>query len=292
VEEIDGKSFSLRQVSMEEICATLAYAAWEYDLPLPFVARLIWQESGFRPDAVSRAGARGIAQFMPGTAQWRGLDNPHDPIQALRKAAGYLHELRMQFGNLGLAAAAYNGGSGRVERWLNGKGFLPRETRQYVQIITGSPVEEWRDGENALAVSISRIPGELPCPVLVTAALSADPVSIELPQAQVVTRPQLLQDPNWFVVVASNPSRDRVLAQFATLQRRFSSVLKNRQPTVVTGQLPGRGRSPISVVRLDEPDRASANRLCARLRTGGASCMVVRVVGQMPSAPTSRSASR
>ena len=72
---------------------------------MPFV-RLIWRESRFNPSAVSPKGAQGIAQFMPGTAGERGLLDPLNPVQALPKSAEFLAELRSQFGNLGLAAAA------------------------------------------------------------------------------------------------------------------------------------------------------------------------------------------
>ena len=68
--------------------------------------------------AVSPKGASGIAQFMPQTADWHGLADPFDPIEALRHSAAYLRELRDQFGNLGLAAAAHNAGPGRVSAWL------------------------------------------------------------------------------------------------------------------------------------------------------------------------------
>src|SRR5437773_2776804 len=81
-------------------------------------SRLPWQESRFNPSSVSHAGAQGIAQFMPGTARLVGLANPFDPIQALPKSAALLRDLRAQFGNLGLAAAAYNAGPKRIEDWL------------------------------------------------------------------------------------------------------------------------------------------------------------------------------
>ena len=84
-------------------------------LPVEFLTRLIWRESSFRAGAVSPAGARGIAQFMPGTAQERGLADPFDPEQAIPNAAHLLAELRRRFGNLGIAAAAYNAGPARVE---------------------------------------------------------------------------------------------------------------------------------------------------------------------------------
>ena len=84
----------------------VAAAAGENDLPVDFFARLIWQESRFDPTAVSRAGAQGVAQFMPATASARGLADPFDPIEAIAHSAKLLRDLRREFGNLGLAAAA------------------------------------------------------------------------------------------------------------------------------------------------------------------------------------------
>src|SRR5207245_11723777 len=104
----------------EAICLMIESAAKSNDLPLEFFARVIWQESRFQSDAVgpvTRSGQRaeGIAQFMPGTANERALLDPFDPVQALPKSAEFLNELREQFGNLGLAAAAYNAGPRRVQ---------------------------------------------------------------------------------------------------------------------------------------------------------------------------------
>src|ERR1700693_2851121 len=87
-------------------CQTLAAAAATNDLPADFFTRLIWQESRFKPDEVSRAGAQGVAQFMPETARLRGLGNPFDPLEAIAKSAQLLRDLHREFGNLGLAAAA------------------------------------------------------------------------------------------------------------------------------------------------------------------------------------------
>jgi hypothetical protein len=120
-------------------------------LPQEFFARVIWQESRFRPDTVGprrRNGesAQGIAQFMPTTAAERGLLDPFDPVQALPKAAQFLRELKDQFGNLGLAAAAYNAGPARVRGWLSGARRLSAETRNYVAAVTGVPADEWAKG--------------------------------------------------------------------------------------------------------------------------------------------------
>lgn len=129
--------------SREEICGTLTEAAHSNDLPPHFFIRLLYQESGFRPAAISSAGALGIAQFMPETATDRGLDNPFDPLQAIPASARLLRDLYRKFGNLGLAAAAYNAGSRRIADWLANKGPLPQETQDYVMAITGWPAETW-----------------------------------------------------------------------------------------------------------------------------------------------------
>ena len=126
VEELAAQSPapSARETDTREaMCLMIESAARSNDLPLEFFARVIWQESRFQANAigpVTRNGQRaeGIAQFMPGTASERRLLDPFDPVQALPKSAEFLSELRSQFGNLGLAAAAYNAGPRRVQEWL------------------------------------------------------------------------------------------------------------------------------------------------------------------------------
>src|SRR5262249_45216694 len=102
-----------------QICQLIEASAKANALPIDFFARLIWQESRFQPDEigpVTRNGqhAQGIAQFMPGTAAERQLLEPFNPAEALPKSGEFLAELRAEFGNLGLAAAAYNAGPQRV----------------------------------------------------------------------------------------------------------------------------------------------------------------------------------
>ena len=151
----------------DSVCQMIETAARAHDLPPEFFARVIWQESRFRPDTVGprrRNGesAKGIAQFMPGTAAEKGLLDPFDPVQALPKAAHFLRELKDQFGNLGLAAAAYNAGSSRVRGWLAGARMLSVETRKYVAAVTGVPAEEWaKAGARKAAVKTSPNCGEL-----------------------------------------------------------------------------------------------------------------------------------
>src|SRR5260370_16196272 len=125
------------------ICRMIESSARTRQLPVGFLTRIIWRESSFRAGVVSPAGAQGIAQFMPGTAQARGLADPFDPEQAIPKAARLLADLRRRFGNLGIAAAAYNAGEGRVAQWLHGQSGLPAETRAYVRLVTGRNADEW-----------------------------------------------------------------------------------------------------------------------------------------------------
>jgi hypothetical protein len=161
--------------SHHEICTSVAESAHSNDLPLPFFIRLLFQESGFKPDVVSRAGAQGIAQFMPETAATVGLNNPFDPIQAIAASARLLGDLVRQFGNFGLAAAAYNAGPRRIQNWLDKKGKLPEETQHYVETITGRPAESWKSRVKTKLAGV--LPREAPCmeKITVTAAKASGP---------------------------------------------------------------------------------------------------------------------
>jgi len=135
---------SSREVPLGDLCNAMFASAQDNDLPIPFFANLLWQESRLRNDAVSKKGALGIAQFMPETAVENGLDDPFDPLQAIPASARFLRELWLQFGNLGFVAAAYNAGPHRVAEWLGHRSSLPRETRIYVTRVTGLSAEAWR----------------------------------------------------------------------------------------------------------------------------------------------------
>ena len=128
----------------DKICRMVDAAARRYELPVSFLTRVLWQESRFRTDVTSPAGAAGVAQFMPQTAAERGLGDPYDPAPAIDQAARFLTELAARFGNLGLAAAAYNAGPQRVAKWLQRSSELPTDTQLYVLAVTGRQAEEWR----------------------------------------------------------------------------------------------------------------------------------------------------
>jgi hypothetical protein len=176
-----------RAIPHTEVCEALASAAENNDVPAPFLIRLIWRESGFNQNVISPAGAIGVAQFMPETAAERGLDDPFNPLQAVRASARLLRDLIKQFGNVGLAAAAYNAGPRRVQDWLDKRGKLPQETLDYVQIITGKKADEWKV-KTASAAPI-RVPEHAPCQREAGLYAANGPEQIPLPPVQTKDAP-------------------------------------------------------------------------------------------------------
>jgi hypothetical protein len=117
----------------ERFRARVAELAAKYDISPTLLEAVVWQESRWNTAAVSRVGARGLTQLMPGTARQMGVD-PHDPMANLEGGARYL---RMQLdafgGDIERALAAYNAGPARVQK----AGGIPaiRETQLYVTSI-------------------------------------------------------------------------------------------------------------------------------------------------------------
>jgi hypothetical protein len=114
---------------------TLREAAQRWNVSATLLAAQLYVESNFNPFAVSKAGARGIAQFMPGTARAYGLDNPFDATEAIHAQAHLMRDLLKQFGSVPLALAAYNAGPAPVQAC----GCVPPypETQGYVARILG-----------------------------------------------------------------------------------------------------------------------------------------------------------
>ena len=255
----------------KSICLLVESAARSNNLPVNFFVGVIWQESRFRADAVgpvTRRGERalGIAQFMPKTAAGRSLLDPFDPIQALPKSAEYLRELRQEFGNLGLAAAAYNAGPRRVRDWINGSGQMPAETRRYVLAITGRSVEHWsNDPPDANTKGIQ----ELACEERV-AMLKRTPNRFV---SELAHRVVLGAQQPWGAILAADRSRERIIERYAALQLRHAAVLAGRDPIVLE-----RHRSPLPrfQVRVGLETRSAADQLCARIQERHGDCVVLR----------------
>jgi hypothetical protein len=260
-----------RGVELTQLCPIMQFAAADHGLPIEFFARLIWQESRLRPDAigpVTRGGerAQGIAQFMPSTAAERSLLDPFDPARALPKAAELLRELRAQFGNLGLAAAAYNAGPQRIQDWLAGKRTLPSETLAYVRIVTGNPAEDWKR-QNAKDWQVT-VPGDTPCVGMTKlAAKPASQTTTEQHKSTVV----------WAVQLIGDRSETNALASYNQIRKKYQAILGAYEPVVVRTTV---GMSTAAIwhrIRIEANTRAAAEALCSKLRAAGGSCLVQRI---------------
>jgi hypothetical protein len=115
--------------------APIARAASRFNVSASLLAAQLYAESGFDPFAVSPAGARGIAQFMPGTARTYGLQDPFDPGAAIQAQARLMRDLLRRFGSVPLALAAYNAGPAPVSACMCVPPYP--ETRGYVARILG-----------------------------------------------------------------------------------------------------------------------------------------------------------
>ena len=288
----------------QALCRLIEGSAKARGLPVPFLTRLIWRESAFRVTAVSPVGAQGVAQFMPGTARERGLTDPFDPEQAIPHAAHLLADLNRQFGNLGLAAAAYNGGPGRVSAWLAGTGGLPTETRNYVLAITGSPAEAWRPG-----AAIEMPEGDAPSAKAgsTKAGSTKNPESkdaeAKTPESQ-AAEPKVesessclkvtaaLRIPSrgdrfalggnegpaapWGIQLAGNFSKSLALQSFARTRKLYTSVIGDVRPMIIGTRLRSRGTRAFYRIRIPAQSREAADGLCGRIRQVGGACLVLR----------------
>jgi Transglycosylase SLT domain len=266
-----------KPTDLRSLCQTIASAAAQNDLPFEFFSRIIWQESRFNSGAVgpvTRGGqrAQGIAQFMPATALERSLSDPFDPFEALPKSAEFLRELRAQFGNFGLAAAAYNAGPQRVRDWIDGKRSLPAETQAYVQKVTGHSAQEWK----------------LPKPTVLAVAIPAEMACVESVGLTHKPQPSAAPSPTrapWVAQLIGDSSETAALSRFRQLQGKLRSVLGNYEPVVLRTTIKA-GAAPIWVrVRIEFDTRRAAETVCSRLEAAGETCLIQR---NFDDAPVSR----
>lgn len=257
-------SRSARERLTGRICDLISAEAARTGLPRDFLARLIWKESRFDPNAVSPAGAEGIAQFMPGTARLRGLADPFDIAEAIAASAAYLAEMRAGYGNLGLAAAAYNAGEARVARWLRSGGFLPLETENYVLDIMGEPTDVFTDAayQGTIRPLDEKMPFDVACR------------SLRVIEASVVAMSTIPTKP-WGVQVAGNFRRAAAIRRWQRLQARFPAELKGHEPVVSRVRV-AYARRGIYAVRIGADSRKEADDICQSVRQAGGACVVMR----------------
>ncbi len=245
-----------------DVCSAIASYSSHFGLPEAFFARLIWQESRFDFQAISPAGARGIAQFMPSTAALRNLDNAFDPAEALARSAEYLKFLADRFGNLGLAAAAYNGGEGRVARYLAGSAGLAGETRAFVRIITGVGPDAWVGATPEVDFTLA------PDMTFDTACRQ---------MASVMSAPRFDLAPGewqpYGVLIAQDFSADVARRIFDRVKARYA-VLADEQVLLLTSVNYSFGTRPRYIAMVGRPTREEALALCRDLSAEGGICTV------------------
>jgi len=260
-----GAALCIRKGSFSrDLCQAISYFAHAHDLPPEFLARLLWRESSFRPEAISPKGARGIAQFMPGTARLRGLDDSHDALKAMGKAAEYLDALRRRFGNLGLAAAAYNAGENGLASYLS-SGSLPAETRGYVIAITGHTVEEWRDDPPDVAAAAL----DSEKPFLESCVALADRGPKPGPQQEGVWAP-------WGAQLAEHFQSAVARSLFLRAVHRLPPPLNSEEPLILRQRNADFGFRPRYAARIARQSREEADAVCAAVRGAGGTCLVFR----------------
>lgn len=131
LDEIQKKTATAERTSWEDMKELIGRAAEEHNIDEELIRALIEVESGWKPRAVSSKGARGLMQLMPRTAAMLGVNDPFDPEQNIEGGVKYLSNLTDKYkGDIELALAAYNAGSGRID-----SGKTPSSTSRYVDNI-------------------------------------------------------------------------------------------------------------------------------------------------------------
>ena len=249
-----------------DLCSAVEQFAVASSLPPDFFARLIWRESRFQPDAISPKGAIGIAQFMPGTAALQGLDDSRHALKALRASAQYLGELRTRFGNLGLAAAAYNAGEQRVSTFIRGGG-LPFETQNYLFGITAHTAEEWKSTTTEFEIPPLDDQRSF---IEACVALVESRKLVELAdKSEGVWQP-------WGAQISAAPSSAVARALFQRAARRLTAPLSGEQPLILRTRDRDFGYRPRYSARIGRAERADADKVCTSVQRAGLPCIVFK----------------
>lgn len=260
----DGRSCIEVATYVVDVCTTIERAATDNRLDPNFLARLLWKESLFEPAAVSPAGALGIAQFMPGTARIRKLDDPFNPAKAIHASAAYLAFLANGLGNIGLAAVAYNGGEARAARFFNGGEVLPYETQDYVQAITGHNAWKWRDDP----------PEKVDLRLDTAKPFREACISLAGNRTLKEFGTKARAWP-WGVILASHPKQSGAQAQVSRLNRQLRPILGGKRIDYVRKSLTGSKRR-VYTAQVGYSSRGDAFAFCNRLKSLGGRCIVLK----------------
>ncbi|WP_254694072.1 lytic transglycosylase domain-containing protein [Sulfitobacter sp. SK012] len=253
---------------MFDTCSAIEVFADRHGLNRDFFARLIWQESRFDPNALSPANARGIAQFIPSTAQLRGLRDPYNPADALEHSAQYLAEMVDRFGNEGMAAIGYNGGERRASGFLKGKG-LARETFNYVPIITGLPAKTWRDAppkNHDMRLSKKTSFYRACADMAVSRRLSP----LKRP------KPPVVDAKPWGVRLGFGTSKKAARAKVLSATQSCQSAIQKERIYMIYNTNRVAGRKGFYMAQMGRDTRKGAQKLCSQLRAKGCTCLVIK----------------
>ncbi|WP_299603973.1 lytic transglycosylase domain-containing protein [uncultured Tateyamaria sp.] len=249
-----------------DICQHIEEASRRHLLDPGFFARLLWQESRFDANALSPAGAQGIAQFMPGTAALRGLSDSYNPAEAMERSAQYLAELLRRYGNAGLAAVAYNGGERRADGFIVGDG-LAGETIDYVQIITGLTAEDWRDAPPEQH-DFRLDPSKPFMPACLAMARNRKVSAIK----GIPGKPTL---PKWGAQIAFGKTKAAAQSK-AKDAARSCPALVDAHVDIVFVKNRVRGRPGYHMARVSGNDRGAVSKICQNVRAQGCPCAVYK----------------
>jgi hypothetical protein len=167
-------------------------------------------------------------------------------------------------GNIGLAAAAYHAGPGRVEAWLTSHQQLPDETRRYVAIITGWTADEWASA-NPPKTSETTIPQGLPCTRL------ANLIVAPKEQAQRMAA----YVPRWGMQITASWSESKAWAKYRLIQKQYAGLIGDREPIVIRSRGIGLGFAMRYNIRIANDERAYLEKLCQKLIAAGGACVVL-----------------
>ncbi len=256
------------EATQKALCNLIETAATDNDIPVGFFTRLIWKESRFRHDAVSPKGAQGIAQFMPGTAMERGLEDPFDAVTAIPASANLLFDLNA---TLAISASPPPPTTPAATASTNGSTMPPPFPTRRATTCSRSPAcpaDKWADPGCRPNTSRKCRRSEKDC-LKLAALLKSDPALALAPDIESAHAP-------WGVQVAGGFSKTRAIDAYMQLSKRFASLFADRPPMIIGGRMPGRGPRSFYRIRVPVETRAEGEDFCGKLKRAGGSCVVLK----------------
>ena len=255
--------------AQKELCTLIETAATDNGLPVGFFTRLIWKESRFRHDAVSPKGAQGIAQFMPGTALERGLDDPFDARSGdpgvrkpSRRPEAPLRQSRPRRGGLQRrvrpgAATGFRRLRTAPLRDARLRALDHRRARRRPgRIPTRAPKLPAEPGRGTDCLSLAALlkgPGSAAC-------------AGDRDGARALGRPGRRR-------LSQRRARSTPIR---SLKQRFAALFADRLPMIIGGRMPGAARVPSIGSACRSRRGPRARRLCTKLKRAGGSCIVLK----------------